>query len=149
MGLPGGHLGTQLGGTWEIRKAIGDFWEAYGRPRDQFLRSLGSVMAHFGGSLASSVGNVGPYEIHEIPCVFVGFSRVGRHPGGIGRHPGSIWNHLGGIWRQLGGIWRFLGGIWRLLGGRGAGLGDTRILGSPGVEGNMLIPRPHSSIPDG
>ena len=27
----------------------------------------------------ASVGNVGPYEIYEIPCVFIGSSRVGRH----------------------------------------------------------------------
>ena len=90
-------------------------------------------MAHFGGSLASSVGNVGPYEIYEIPTVLLVFQGLG----GIGRHPGSIWNHLGGIWRQLGGIWRFLGGIWRLLGGRGAGLGDPRILSSK-ISGGVL-----------
>ena len=103
---------------WRFWKVFGGFWEASGWPRDEFGRSLGSAMSHFGGSLVSSVGNALTSEIHEIRLVFVGFSRVGRHPGGIGRHPGSIWNHLGGIWRQLGGIWRFLGGIWRLLGSR-------------------------------
>ncbi len=120
-----------LGGFWEafggFQDAFRGFWVASWRPRERLWRSLGSVMGHFWSSLVSSVGNMGPYEIYEIHGVFNGFSRVGRHPGGIWRHPGSIWNHLEGIWRQLGGIWRLLGGIWRLLGGRRAGLGDPRL----------------------
>jgi hypothetical protein len=64
--------------------------------------------------------------MYEIHCVFNGFSRVGRHPGGIWEAFGGAREPFGGILEALGGIRRQLGGIWRLLGGRGAGLGDPK-----------------------
>ena len=58
-------------------------------------------MAHFGGSLASSVGNVGPYEIYEIPSVFIGFSRVGRHWEASRKHLEPSGRHLEAASRHL------------------------------------------------
>ena len=50
-------------------------------------------MAHFGGSLASSVGNVGPYEIYEIPQ---GLGGIREALGGIQEASGTIWEASGG-----------------------------------------------------
>ena len=73
-----------------------------------------------------SVGNVGPCEMYEIPCVFIGFSGVGGCLEGPGGSLSVVLGAFGSIWRHLGGIGRHLGGIWRLLGGMGPPLGDPK-----------------------
>ena len=88
--------------------------------------------------------------MYEIQCIFIGFSRVGRHPGGIweafggAREPfGGILEALGGSWVALGAFRRHLETPWRLLGDMGA---PTGILAMRPLEGIIMVPGAHSTI---